>query len=254
MMESGSSCVCRVGGKVDAVRLPKEAFYAFRVAGNTQPDIHIVGHWTYPAGTTKTMYVVANNVSSVELFVNGASQGKSSTPTDGYTFSFPSIAWATGTIKAVGYDASGTQVCQHTLTTAGTPTVIKLTSYTAPGGLLANGADVAMFDVEVVDATGQRVPTFGPTTPATDNTPVNEPKITFAVTGPGTWRGGVNESVVNSTNNLYLYTEGGINRVFIRSQMTPGTITLTATSPGLTQGTATVTSVAVPVVNGLLSQ
>ena len=171
-----SSSVCRVGGKVDAVRLPKEAYYAFRVAGNTQPDIHIVGHWTYPAGTTKTMYVLANNVSSVELFVNGASKGKSSTPKDGFTFSFSSIAWASGTIKAVGYDASGTQVCQHTLTTAGAAAAIKLTPYTAPGGFLANGADVAMFDVEVVDATGLRVPTYGPTTKATDNTPTTSPR------------------------------------------------------------------------------
>ena len=247
-----SSAVCRAGGKVDAVRLPKEAYYAFRVAGNTQPDIHIVGHWTYPAGTTKTMYVLANNVSSVELFVNGASKGKSSTPTDGFTFSFPSIAWASGTIKAVGYDASGTQVCQHTLTTAGAAAAVKLTPTTASGGFLANGADVAMFDVEVVDANGERVPTYGPTTKATDNTPTNEPKITFAVTGPGTWRGGVNESMLNSTNNLYLYTEGGINRVFIRSQMTAGDITLTASSPNLTSATAKVTSVAVNVVNGLL--
>jgi beta-galactosidase len=246
-----SSAVCRAGGKVDAVRLPKEVYYGFRVAGNTQPDIHIVGHWTYPAGTTKTMYVVANTP-SVELFVNGASKGKSSTPKDGYVFSFPSIAWASGTIKAVGYDASGTQVCQHQLTTAGAAAAVKLTATTAPGGFLANGEDVAMFDVEVVDATGLRVPTYGPTTKATDNQPTGEPKITFAVTGPGTWRGGVNESMVNSTNNLYLYTEGGINRVFIRSQTTPGTITLTATSSGLTQATATVTSVAVPVVNGLL--
>jgi beta-galactosidase len=111
-----------------------------------------------------------------------------------------------------------------------------------------------MFDVEVVDATGLRVPTYGPTTKATDNQPTGEPKITFAVTGPGTWRGGVNESMINSTNNLYLYTEGGINRVFIRSQTTAGAITLTASSPGLTSATATVTSVAVPVVNGLLSQ
>ncbi|MGB8293815.1 MAG: sugar-binding domain-containing protein [Polyangia bacterium] len=247
-----SSCVCRVGGKVDAVRLPKEAYYAFRVAGNTQPDIHIVGHWTYPAGTKKTVYVLANNVSSVGLSINGGTETKSSTPQDGYTYSFPNIAWASGTIKAVGYDATGKQVCQHTLTTAGAAAAVKLTLTNAPGGFLANGEDVAMFDVEVVDATGLRVPTYGPTTKATDNTPVNEPKITFAVSGPGTWRGGVNESMINSTNNLYLYTEGGINRVFIRSQTTPGTITLTATSPGLTQGTATVTSVAVPVVNGLL--
>jgi beta-galactosidase len=60
--------------------------------------------------------------------------------------------------------------------------------------------------------------------------------------------------MVNSTNNLYLYTEGGINRVFIRSQMTAGDITLTATSPGLTSATKTVTSIAVNPVDGLLPQ
>jgi beta-galactosidase len=248
-----SSAVCRAGGKVDAVRLPKEAYYSFRVAGNTQPDIHIVGHWTYPAGTKKTVYVVANTA-SVGLSVNGGAETKVTTPTDGYMFSFPNITWATGSIKAVGYDSSGKQVCQHTLTTAGPAAAVKLTPYTAPGGFLANGADVAMFDVEVVDATGLRVPTYGPTTKATDNQPTGEPKITFAVTGPGTWRGGVNESMTNSTNNLYLYTEAGINRVFIRSQTTAGDITLTASSPGLTSATATVTSKAVNVANGLLSQ
>jgi beta-galactosidase len=248
-----SSAVCRAGGKVDAVRLPKEAYYAFRVTGNTQPDVHVVGHWTYPAGTKKTIYVVANTP-SVELFVNGTSVGKSSSPTNGYTFNFPNITWASGSVKAVGYDSSGKQVAQHEVKTAGAAAAVKLTPTTAPGGFLANGADAAMFDVEVVDATGQRVPTFGPATPPTDNTPTNEPKVTFAVTGPGTWRGGVNESMLNSTNNLFLYTEGGINRVFIRSQTTPGTITLTASSPGLTSATATVTSVAVPVVNGLVLQ
>ena len=249
-----SSAVCRAGGKVDAVRLPKEAYYAFRVAGNTQPDIHIIGHWTYPAGTKKTMYVLANNVSSVGLSVNGGTETKVTTATNGYIFSFPNITWATGNIKAAGYDSSGKQVCSHTLTTAGAPAAVKLTPYTAPGGFLANGADIAMFDVEVVDASGQRVPTYGPTTKATDNQPTGEPKITFAVTGPGTWRGGVNESMTNSTNNLYLYTEAGINRVFIRSQTTAGDITLTASSPGLTSATATVTSKAVNVANGLLSQ
>jgi beta-galactosidase len=246
-----SSAVCRAGGKVDAVRLPKEAYYAFRVAGNTQPDVHVVGHWTYPAGTRKTMYVVANTP-SVELFVNGTSVGKSSSPTDGYTFSFPNITWASGSVRAVGYDSSGKQVALHEVKTAGAAAAVKLTPTTAPGGLLANGADVVMFDVEVVDAAGQRVPTYGPTTAPVDNQPTNEPKITFAMTGPGIWRGGVNESMLNSTNNLFLYTEAGINRVFIRSQPTAGAITLTASSPGLTSATATVTSVAVPVVNGLV--
>jgi beta-galactosidase len=233
-----SSCVARVSGKVDAVRLPKEIYYSFRVAGNTKPDIHIVGHWTYPAGTKKTMYVLANTP-SVELFVNGVSAGKSTKPADTYTFSFANIAWATGSIKAVGYDASGTQVCSHEIKTAGPATAIKLTPTVGPNGLQADGADVAMFDVEVVDASGNRRPD-------------DEARIDFTTTGPGTWRGGVNECMVNSTNNTYISTECGINRVFIRAQTTPGTITLNATRTGLTAGTATVTSKAVPVVNGLL--
>lgn len=235
-----SSCVCRISGKVDAVRLPKEIYYSFRVAGNTKPDIHIIGHWTYPAATRKTMYVLSNTP-SVELFVNGISVGKSSTPADTYTFSFPNVAWATGTVKAVGYDAAGAQVAAHEIKTAGPAAAIKLTPTVGPGGLKADGSDVAMFDVEVLDASGNRRPD-------------DEARIDFTTTGPGLWRGGVNACRVNSTNNTYLYTEAGINRVFVRSQYTPGAITVTATRTGLTSGTATVTSKAVPVVNGLLSR
>ena len=51
-----------------------------------------------------------------------------------------------------------------TAVTAVPAVAVKLTPTTAPGGLLANGSDVAMFDVEIVDAMGQRVPTYGPTT------------------------------------------------------------------------------------------
>jgi hypothetical protein len=43
--------------------------------------------------------------------------------------------------------------------TAGEPAAMKLTPTVGPGGLQADGADVAMFDVEVVDANGQRCPT-----------------------------------------------------------------------------------------------
>ena len=248
-----SSCVCRVSGKVDVNRIPKEAYFAFQVAGSTKPAIHIVGHWNYPAGTTKTMYVLANNVSSVDLLVNGKSLGKVTKATNGYLYSWASVAFASGTIQALGYDASGNKVCEHTLKTAGAATAVKLTSTVGPNGLQADGADFAMFDVEVVDANGQRVPaTPGPTTKPADNQPTAEPKITFTVTGPGTWRGGVNESMLNSTNNLYLYTECGINRVFIRSQQTAGDITLTADSPGLTSAKVTVTSKPVNVVDGRL--
>jgi beta-galactosidase len=91
-----------VSGKVDAVRLPKEIYFAHRVMQNEKPDIHILGHWSYPADkkTVKTVYVVANT-ESVELFVNGKSVGVNSHAKDGYVFAFPDIEFAPGTLRAV---------------------------------------------------------------------------------------------------------------------------------------------------------
>jgi len=233
-----SSEVARASGKVDAVRLPKQLYFAHRVVGNPQPDIHIIGHWSYPAGTRKTMYVVANTP-QVELFVNGSSIGKSSIPTDDYLFSFPNVAWAAGTVRAVGYDAGGNPVASDELATVGAATKLKLTATVAPNGLQADGSDVAMIDFEVVDAAGHRVPT-------------DEARVDFTMTGPGIWRGGYNSGVLGSTNNTFLLTEAGINRVFVRSTLTPGTISVTATRAGLASDSVSVTSKAVPVVNGLL--
>ena len=62
----------------------------------------------------------------------------------------------------------------------------------------------------------------------------------------------MNEGIVKSTNNKYLNTECGINRVFIRSTLTPGTIKLAATRDGLKPGTVQVQSKRVDIVNGLM--
>jgi beta-galactosidase len=247
-----SSEVSRVSGKVDAVRLPKEAYFAEQVMQNEKPDIHIIGHWTYPATqpdgskTVKTMYVVANNVDSVELFVNGVSKGKLTQPDNGYLYAFPNIAFEPGTIKAVGYMGTAA-VATHELTTAGPPAAIKLTLHTAPGGMRADGEDIALIDVEVVDAKGQRCPT--------DDARVdfNWSSVgrTVSATGPAVWRGGYNSGKINSTNNLYLNTEAGINRVAMRSTLIPGTIKLTATRAGLQPATVTFDTKPVTITDGL---
>ncbi len=228
----------RSSGKVDGVRLPKQVFFAARVMQNPQPDIHIIGHWTYPAGTQKTMYVAASNVASVELFVNGKSVGKNSQPRDGFAYAFPDVAFAPGTIKAVGYGKDGQVLAQHELKTAGPATAIRLTPHASPQGLQANGSDIAFFDVEVVDAEGNRCPT-------------DQARIDFELAGPALWRGGVNEYTPGTINNTYLNTECGINRVFIRSTLKPGEITLKARREGLKDATATVDSKPVAITNGL---
>src|ERR1017187_3247016 len=65
------------------------------------------------------------------------------------------------------------------------------------------------------------------------------------------WRGGYNSGKTNTTNNLYLSTEDGINRVAIRSTLTPGTIKVTASRDGLKPATVTFTSSPVAITGGL---
>jgi beta-galactosidase len=66
--------------------------------------------------------------------------------------------------------------------------------------------------------------------------------VDFSITGPAIWRGGYNSGIINSVNNRYLNTECGINRVAIRSTLQPGSITLTATRPGLESATVQIES------------
>lgn len=182
------------------------------------------------------MYVVSN-CKSVQLLLNGRQIGISSAPTDGFLFTFPDVAWQPGELTALGIN-DGTTACQQVIHTAGPPHSIRLTPILGPGGLHADGADVALFDVEVIDAQGQRCPT-------------DDARIDFSVTGPAIWRGGYNSGIINSTNNLYLNTECGINRVAVRSTRTPGTIQITASRSGLDSASTTITSAQVDVTDGL---
>jgi beta-galactosidase len=236
-----SSEVCRVSGKVDAVRLPKEIYFAHRVMQNDKPDLHILGHWSYPTGpdaqkTVKPIYVIAN-CESVELFVNGKSHGTNKEPENGYVFAFPDVEFAPGTLRAVGRKG-GTTVAQQELATAGAPAAIKLTPIVGPQGLQANGEDAALIDFEIVDAKGQRCPT-------------DDARVDFTVSGPGIWRGGYNSGKVDTTNNLYLNTECGINRVSVRSTLSPGTITITASRSGLQPAQIQITAKPIKVADGL---
>jgi beta-galactosidase len=252
------SYVLRVSGKVDGARLPKELFFVSRVMQSEKPDIHIIGHWTYPENTKKAVYVAASHCDQVELFLNGKSLGVQTQPTTfvdpyrggrqqgselligentGCVYAFPSVAFAPGTLKAVA-SKGGQEVAQTELTTAGAPAAIRLAVHAGPHGLLADGSDVVLVDFEVVDAQGRRCPT-------------DEARVDFAIDGPAVWRGGLNSAMLDSTNNLYLSTECGINRVAIRSTQTPGTITLKATREGLVPAEVKIESQPTQTADGL---
>jgi beta-galactosidase len=94
-------------------------------------------------------------------------------------------------------------------------------------------------EFEVVDAKGRRCPT-------------DEARVDFTVTGPVIWCGGFNAAKLNTINNLYLDTECGINRVAVRSILTPGIITVTASRQGLKSATLKIESKPVEISGGLM--
>jgi beta-galactosidase len=151
------------------------------------------------------------------------------------------VTWKAGTVTAVGYDASGKELVRAQNETVGAAAAIKLTATTAPGGLRADGTDVAFIQVEVVDAQGRRVPT-------------DQARIDFTITGPGKFLGGFNPGKQGSVFQSYVDTEAGVNRVFVRASRTAGAITVRATRGGLTVGSVTVTSSAFTVAGGLTTQ
>ena len=228
----------RATGEVDGVRLPKEAYFALQATWDDEDRAHLIGHWNYPAETVKPMYAVAK-ADRAELFVNGKSLGDGELSLN-TLFTWPDVKFEPGEIKVVAF-RGGKEIASMVKQTAGEPASIKLTSITAPGGWRADGSDVALVDFEVVDAEGRRCVT-------------DEGRVDFEVTGPGTWRGGYNSGIEDSTNHLYLNTECGINRVSIRSTLEAGSVTITAKREGLEPATLTIDSLPFEVAGGLASE
>ncbi|HEV8428883.1 MAG TPA: DUF4982 domain-containing protein [Pyrinomonadaceae bacterium] len=231
----------RRSGEVDAVRLPKDGYFAHQVMWDgwvdvERPRTHIIGRWNYAAGTKKSVYVVST-AEKVELFINGVSQGFGA-QSNRFLFTFKDVAWQPGTLRAVGYDAVARKISEDSKQTAGEPFAIRLTPHVGAAGLRANGSDVALVDVEVVDGKGRRCPTA-----------LN--LINFSIGGPAEWRGGIAEGPDNYVLSTSLPVENGVNRVIIRAKPQAGKIVLRATADGLKPTSTQIISRPVQVAGGL---
>ena len=258
----------RRSGVVDPLRIPKDGYFAHKVMWNGWVDIeehgtHIVGHWNYE-GThlnppcegglensqgnqfslphregwdgSKPVYVVSTG-DKVELFINGESQGFGRQEYR-FLYTFDSIQWKPGTIEAVSYDEAGKEVSRAALKTAGKPHHLKLTRMANPAGSFADGHDIVMVQVEVVDAEGNRCP-------------LANDMVDFTLEGPAEWRGGIAQGPGNYAFATSLPVECGITRVLVRSTTEAGEVRLTAKAEGLGTATENWTTIPVEVVNGL---
>lgn len=213
----------RRSGETDAVRIPKDAFYAHQVMWDGWVDIekprtYIIGHWSYKSGTVKDVKVVSTS-NRVELFLNGKSLG---TGAKSYEFlhTFKNISFTAGELKAVGLTSTGKEQSSDVKKTAGAPVALKLTQIDHPGVVRADGADMVLVQVEAVDANGQRCPDVFPL-------------VHFELSGPAEWRGGIAQGPENYILSKDLPAECGVNRALIRTTTQSGAVTVQASSEGL---------------------
>ena len=263
---------------MDQNRFPKLLYYVYEAAWtpfSIKPVVYLSGHWNYSSGNVQVN--AFSNCPSVKLLLNNVQQGSIETPnpwdsddevnqTETATMiPFQTswiVPWASGTIEAECLNESGTVVATDSRTTATGENKIVLTlvpELTKPNGttfqVTANGSDAAFVTATVEDASGNWEPLASDT-------------LTFSVTGPATYQGGTqqyvstntdtyssaNSTYVNGVPNAFymapgdpqLAVEGGLTRIALRSQFTPGTVTVTATAPGLASGSVSFPIVAVP--------
>lgn len=231
----------RRSGVTDPMRIEKDGFFAHQVMWNGWVDTenhqtHIIGHWNYPLDTVKPVYVVSTG-EEVELFLNGESLGKGNRDYN-FLFTFDKVAFKPGKLEAVSYDKKGKELSRCTLATAGEPANLKLTVIQNPDGFQADGADMALIQVEVVDREGKRCP-------------LDNRIIKFDLKGEAEWRGGIAQGENNYILSKNLPVECGINRVFVRSTTKAGKIMLTAKAEGLPDASVLLETIPVTIKDGL---
>ncbi len=182
--------------------------------------------------------LVVSTGDKVELFVNGKSKGFG-VRNHHFLFTFKDVKYEVGVIEAVSYDVAGKEIHRSKKETVSTPERISLKLMQAPDGFKADGADLVMVEIEVVDNKGRRCP-------------LANNMITFDLKGEAEWRGGIAQGKEgNFILDKILPVEAGVNRVLIRSTRKAGKVTLTATAAGLKSASINFNSKPIPVQNGL---
>jgi beta-galactosidase len=118
--------------------------------------LHSFPHWNWNEGDKVDIWSFSN-AASVELFVNGASLGKKA------MVQFSHVEWlqvpfVSGSYHTVAYDPNGNAIATHVRNTTGAPVALRATIRDGVGSQLFSGCnDYGLVQVEVLDAAGQVV-------------------------------------------------------------------------------------------------
>ncbi len=212
-------CINSHFGIMDTCGFPKDNFFYYQAWWGANPVLHLFPHWNWAGREGQEIEVwVHSNLDRVELLLDGKSLGVQNVVRNAH------LAWKVpyhaGTLEARGF-ANGRQVLRTTRETTGAPAAIALVPHRA--GIAADGEDVGVVAVHVVDAQGRVVP-------------VADNEITFAVSGTGRLIG-----LGNGDPSDHGADKGAARRAFngvcmaiVQASKTAGALRVEATSPGLT--------------------
>jgi len=200
-------------GIVDMCGFPKDNFFYYKAWWGSEPMLHLFPHWNWAQREGEPISVwVHSNLDEVELFLNGKSQGKQKVSP--LTHLEWKVKYEPGVLEARG-SKDGKIVVTEKRETTGEPASIRLTADRTE--IAANGEDVAVVRVEVLDKEGRPIPTA-------DNL------ISFRISGEGALIGVGNgdpncqESDKAPKRSLF----NGLAQVILQASKTPGTITIEA--------------------------
>ena len=218
-------------GQIDTAGFPKDAYYFYQSVwtdAKTNPIIHILPYWDFNPGQMIDVRVYTN-APKVALFLNGTLIGEKTlahTEEDNMIADWQ-LPFEAGTLKAIAYDENGVEIARDEASSFGDAASLHLTANRSQ--VTADGSELIFVTIDALDTDGHAV--------ANANN-----RVHVTVTGEGMLAG-----LDNGDSTDCEPYKGDCRRLFsgkllaiIAPSLTAGTITITASSDGLTSASLTV--------------
>ena len=222
-------------GILDYCGFPKDEAFYLKSWWTDDPVLHIFPHWNLQGHEGEEVDVWAySNMDEVELFVNGKSLGRKEMPKNGH------LKWAAvyqpGNVKAIGYK-KGKKVKETKIETTGKAEQIAIS--TDRNIINADGEDVAVINVKILDNKGRFVPDAN--LPLTVNI-TGDARILGVGNGNPAFR--EPERPVDGIGKEFTVdTFNGLAQILVQSDETPTTAQITLSSPSLKSNSITISTV-----------
>jgi beta-galactosidase len=224
-------CINSAFGMLDTCGFAKDNAWYYKAQWVDAPVLHILPHWNWAGREGREIDVWCHtNCDSVELFVNGRSEGRQDVAPSSHAAW--KVKYEPGRLEARGY-RGGKEVAAAKVETTGPAAAIALAS--SRPTLAADGQDVSAITAAVVDDQGRLVPTA-------DHEIVFAADAGAAILGVGNGDPASHEPDKADRRRAF----NGLCLAILQSSTAAGPITLTARSQGLRPASITLRAVKAP--------